>query len=102
MTLERGCRMNDQELNLASMAGMFADEDSARAFLESRLWPTGPVCPHCPCTDIYKITAKAASKHPARHGLYKCKACRKQFTVRVGTVFEDSHVPLRKWLMALH
>lgn len=94
--------MSDKNLNLATLAGLFADEDAARAFLESKLWPAGPVCPHCACMDIYKLTAKPTSKSPVRPGVYKCKACRKQFTVRVGTIFEDSHIPLCKWLMALH
>lgn len=94
--------MNENHLNLAVLSHLFVDEDKARAFLESKLWPAGPVCPHCACTDIYKLTAKPTSTKPVRPGVYKCKACRKQFTVRVGTIFEDSHVPLCKWLMALH
>src|SRR5262245_39741061 len=102
MTHERGSGMNEEHLNLATLSHLFVDEDKARAFLESKLWPVGPVCPHCACTDIYKLTPKPDSKKPVRPGVYKCKACRKQFTVRVGTIFEDSHVPLCKWLMAIH
>lgn len=92
----------DQDLNLAAMAPLFADEDMAREFIESKRWPNGPVCPHCDCDEAYKLTAKPGSKRPVRPGVYKCKACRKQFTVRVGTIFESSKIPLRKWLIAIH
>ena len=94
--------MNPKDLNLATMSHLFADEDAAREFLEHRLWPNGPVCPHCDCTEAYKLTAKPDSDKPVRKGVYKCKECRKQFTVRIGTIFEDSKLPLCKWLMALH
>lgn len=60
----------------------------------------GAVCPHCGGADPYKLTPKPGSK--TRKGLYKCRACRKQFTVTVGTVFEDSHIPISKWLLAIH
>ena len=92
----------DQDINLATLSHLFVDEDKARAFLESKRWPAGPVCPHCACCDIYKLTAKEGSKHPVRPGVYKCKACRKQFTVRVGTILEESKIPISKWLMAIH
>src|SRR5260370_11918278 len=94
--------MENGELNLASMAGIFADEDKARAFLENMVWPNGPICPHCDCTEVYKLTAKEASKSPVRPGVYKCKKCRKQFTVRIGTIMEESLLPIRKWLAAIH
>src|SRR5258708_5236343 len=95
--------MDDSELNLATLSNLFVDEDAARAFLESKLWPDGPVCPHCgSCDGAYKLEPKPGSKKPVRKGVYCCKACRKQYTVRVGTVFEDSHIPLCKWLMAFH
>jgi transposase-like protein len=90
------------ELNMASMAEIFANEDKARAFLENLVWPNGPVCPHCECSEVYKLTAKLGSKSPVRPGVYKCKKCRKQFTVRIGTVMEESLIPIRKWLMAFH
>ncbi len=82
-------------------ADIFNDEDAARNWLESKRWPNGVVCPHCASTEAYKLTAKAGSKSPVRPGVYKCKACRKQFTVRIGTIFEDSRLPLRKWLNAI-
>ena len=90
-------------LNLSQLAKYFSDEDAARALLEEMRWGTsGAVCPHCGGADPYKLTPKATSKKPGRKGLYKCKACRKQFTVTVGTIFEDSHIPISKWLLALH
>lgn len=83
----------------------FHEEGAAFAKLESVLWPDGPVCPHCGNTErIYAlegVRSKPSKKNPegvVRHGLKKCGACRKQFTVRVGTVFESSHIPLHKWL----
>ncbi|WP_417515818.1 IS1595 family transposase [Minwuia sp.] len=77
---------------------VFADADKARLHLESVRWPNGPVCPHCGERD--EITALKGKSH--RPGLYKCKACVKQFTVTVGTVFERSKVPLNKWLLATY
>ncbi|MBZ5703728.1 MAG: IS1595 family transposase [Acidobacteriia bacterium] len=80
----------------------FQDAEKAREFLESLRWPDGPVCPHCNCMTAYKLTAKANSKKPVRIGVYKCKDCEQQFTVTVNTIFEDSHIPLNKWLLAIH
>jgi transposase-like protein len=75
----------------------FHDEAAAYAFLESRIWPDGPVCPHCGGFDrISRMKGKAT-----RVGLLKCYQCRKQFRVTVGTVFESSHVPLNIWLQAV-
>lgn len=79
-----------------------ATEERARAFLEAIIWPNGPVCPHCGSSDVYRMTPKAGSVKPGRAGLLRCRSCKKQFTVTVGTVFEGSHVPLHKWLMAVH
>jgi transposase-like protein len=88
----------------------FHSEAAAFAYVESQLWPTGhPTCPHCGEIDrlgrLEGVRSKASKKHPEgveRHGLWKCYACRQQFTVRVGTIFEDSHLPLRLWLQAIH
>lgn len=87
----------------------FHDEEAAFAKLETIVWPDGPVCPHCGATDrIYPlkgVRSKASKKNPeglVRHGLKKCGHCRKQFTARVGTVFESSHLPLHKWFQAAH
>lgn len=70
--------------------------------MESILWPNGPICPHCKSNAVYKMVAKIGSKRPGRKGLYRCRACMDQFTVTVGTIFEGSHIPLHKWLMAIH
>lgn len=92
------------ELNLINLASEYKDATKARALMETLLWPNGPVCPHCKnATDkpIYKLQPAKGSKTPARDGVYKCGACRKQFTVTVGTVFEGSHIPISTWLMAI-
>ncbi|HEX3651312.1 MAG TPA: IS1595 family transposase [Rhizomicrobium sp.] len=70
----------------------FHDADKARAWLEENLWPDGPICGHCGVLN--------ESTPMKRTGVYQCNACRKQFTVTVGTVFERSHIPLDKWLTA--
>lgn len=78
----------------------FHDEIAAVARLEAIVWPNGPVCPHCGNADpkrVYSIKGKTA-----RLGLRTCAECRKQFTVKVGTVLEDSKVPLHKWFQAAH
>ena len=81
----------------------FHDEKAAFEKLEQVVWPKGPVCPHCGEADrIYVLAGVKDKKGRERYGLKKCGACRRQFTVRVGTVFESSHVPLRKWLQATH
>jgi transposase-like protein len=95
--------METGAINISELAKYFSDEDAARELLEEMRWgKDGAVCPKCGGVDPYKLTPKATSKKPGRKGLYKCRACRKQFTVTVGTVFEDSHIPLSKWLLALH
>lgn len=77
----------------------FHNEEAAFAYVEEQLWPNGPVCPHCEATGdkIGRLTGKTT-----RIGLRKCYACRKPFTVRMGSIFEDSHLPLRLWLQAIH
>jgi transposase-like protein len=94
--------MNNGDLNLSTLSSLFVDEDAARQFIESKIWPNGTTCPHCGTGDPYTLTAKPESKKPVRKGVYKCRSCRKQFTVRIGTIFEDSHLPFSKWIMALH
>lgn len=75
----------------------FGNEDAAFAYVEARLWPNGPVCPHCGEAErVSRMGGKATRK-----GLHKCYACRKQFTVRQGTIFESSHLPLNVWLQAI-
>ncbi|MGE0533128.1 MAG: IS1595 family transposase [Hyphomonadaceae bacterium] len=76
----------------------FHDEEAAYAYVEARLWKDGRDCPHCGVIDnSAKLTGKST-----RIGVYKCRACRKPFTVKVGTIFESSHVKLHIWLQAIH
>jgi transposase-like protein len=90
-------------MNLIDLAGDFQNADEARAFLEKQRWPNGTVCPHCGLLgESYRLEPKAESTRPVRKGVWKCKGCRKQFTVTVDTIFSDSHIPLHKWLMAIH
>jgi transposase-like protein len=77
---------------------IYHDDDAARAHLEKVLWPLGPNCPHCGNVDPKRITLMQGKT--TRPGLYKCKECRKPFTVTVGTVMERSKVPLSKWVLA--
>jgi transposase-like protein len=76
----------------------FHDEEAALAYVEARLWPQGPECPKCGVVnEATKLKGKST-----RPGTYKCRACRKPFTVKVGTIFEASHVPMHLWLQAIH
>ena len=79
---------------------IYTDANKAREHLESIQWPDGPVCPHCGNVDQARISKMEGKS--TRPGVYKCKECRKPFTVTVGTVFERSHIPLNKWVMAAH
>jgi transposase-like protein len=82
----------------ALSARHFHDEAAAFDYVEKRVWPNGPVCPHCGGVErISKMQGKST-----RQGLYKCYQCRKPFTVRMGTIFESSHVPLHIWLQAMY
>jgi transposase-like protein len=73
-------------------------EEAAIAYVESWFWPDGPVCPHCGAIgEATKLKGKTT-----RVGLWKCRACRKPFTVRMRTIFESSHVPLHIWLQAIY
>lgn len=75
----------------------FHNEAAAYKFVESKLWPEGPVCPHCGGVErIGKLEGKAT-----RIGTYKCYQCRKMFTVKIGTIFESSHIPMRFWLQTI-
>jgi len=80
---------------------IFYDEDKAIEYLEGVRWPNGPVCPHCGGKEkICRI--KKSKEKKIRPGLLKCGLCGNQFTVKVGTLFESSHIPLHKWLQATH
>src|SRR4051794_19657936 len=81
-------------------ADRFHFEEAAFEYVESELWPNGPVCPHCSNTDQGKIGRLEGKS--TRPGLRKCYACRKPFTVRMGSIFESTHLPLHLWLQAIH
>src|ERR1700733_4301779 len=90
-------------MNLTKIARYYSDSGAAREFLEAQCWPDGTVCPFCGLVgEAYRLKAKPESKSPVRVGVWKCAGCRKQFTVTKGTIFEDSHIPLNIWLMAIH
>lgn len=78
----------------------FHDEEAALGFVEGILWPKGPICPHCGGTD--RVTAvKPNPEKRIRYGLKRCGDCKGQFTVRIGTIFEESKLPMTKWLQAI-
>lgn len=78
-------------------AAHFHNEEAAYGFVEARIWPKGPVCPHCGGVERNKkLNGKST-----RIGVYKCYDCRQPFTVKVGTIFESSHIPMRLWLQAI-
>jgi transposase-like protein len=85
--------MSKSTISTFQLFEMFPDQETAREYLESRLWPNGAVCPVCASGE--RITTR-------RDGYYRCNACREDFTVRTGTIFERSHVPLHKWLYAMY
>jgi transposase-like protein len=76
----------------------FTDETAARVHFEKMRWPDGPICPHCGTID----EATELHGESTRPGLYKCRACQKPFTAIMGTLYEKSHIPLHKWLLATH
>jgi transposase-like protein len=81
-------------------APQFRDEQAAYDYVEAQLWPAGPVCPHCGNCDQSRI--KLLQGKTTRIGLRKCNECRKQFTVKIGSIFEDSHAPMTHWLQAIY
>ena len=85
-------------MSSALSAAHFHDENAATAYVEARIWLNGPVCPHCGGVDrLGKLAGKST-----RPGLWKCYQCRKPFTVKIGTIFESSHVALHIWLQAMY
>ncbi len=85
--------MSKSTISTFELFAMFPDQETARVYLESRLWPQGPKCPVCGLGD--RITARAG-------GYYRCNQCKEDFTVRTGAIFERSHVPLHKWIYAMY
>jgi transposase-like protein len=85
--------MSKSTISTFQLFEMFPDQETARHYLEGRLWPQGPRCPVCGTGD--RIT-------PRKGGFYRCNQCKEDFTVRTGTIFERSHVPLHKWIYAMY
>jgi transposase-like protein len=77
---------------------IFNDETAAWKHFEGVRWPDGPICPHCGVIN----SADPIIGKTARHGLYRCRECIKQFTATIGTIYEGSHIPMHKWLLAAH
>src|SRR6266542_2123683 len=87
----------DSDLGLDVYDERFQDALAGADYLESLRWPNGPVCPHCGEAERKPYRLKSTTRK-----LWKCPACRKQYTVTVGTIFESSHIPLNKWLLAFY
>ena len=85
--------MSKSTISTFQLFEMFPDQETARVYLESRLWPNGVRCPHCGLSE--RITVR-------KGGFYRCNQCKEDFTVRTGTIFERSHVPLHKWIYAMY
>jgi transposase-like protein len=85
--------MSKSTISTFQLFAMFPDQETARVYLEGRLWPHGPKCPVCGLGE--RITARAG-------GYYRCNQCKEDFTVRTNTIFERSHVPLHKWIYAMY
>jgi transposase-like protein len=85
--------MSRSTISTFQLFEMFPDQETARVYLESRLWPNGVRCPVCGTGD--RITTR-------KGGFYRCNQCKEDFTVRTGTIFERSHVPLHKWIYAMY
>ncbi len=80
-------------MNLVELVDRFASEDACREYLEELRWPNGVACPRCGCESVSRIE---------KRNQYDCNSCRYQFSVTAGTIFHDSHLPLRKWFMAVY
>jgi transposase-like protein len=85
--------MSKSTISTFELFAMFPDAETARVYLEGRRWPNGPICPTCGLGE--RIT-------PRKGGYYRCNQCQEDFTVRTGTVFERSHIPLHKWVYAMY
>jgi transposase-like protein len=85
--------MSRSTISTFTLFELFPDEASARTYLESRLWRDGVTCPECKGKERVAVR---------KDGYYRCNPCKLDFTVRTGTIFERSHVPLQKWLYAMY
>ena len=91
--------MSKSTISTFKLFEMFPDQESARLYLESRLWPDGPVCPDCKTVERVSALGTCATRKP---GYYRCLACDFDFTIRTNTIFERSKVPLHKWLYSMY
>jgi transposase-like protein len=100
--MEKDARVKrEPEPNLVELVARYADEDKARETFERLRWPSGTICPNYGTVgESYRMLSAAGSS--TRKGLWRCRACGQQFTVTVGTLLEDSHIPIGKWLTAFH
>src|SRR5690242_19558364 len=92
-------------MNLATLTEFSADEEKAIELFEKWRWPEGPICPFCRCSEFYVLKSKPETtkkKSQLRPGVRNCKECRNKFTAKMGTVFEDSHIPIGKWMLAFY
>lgn len=92
-------------MSLSLTDPIFTDEDAARDYFERIRWPNGPFCPHCGSVNVIRMEGKPERREKntrARQGALNCRDCREQFSTTVGTVFERSHIPMHKWLLANH
>jgi transposase-like protein len=93
MVLSSRANMSRSTISTFQLFDLFPDQQTARNYLEGRLWPSGAACPECKTRE--RITNRKGD-------FYRCNACKLDFTIRTGTIFERSHVPLHKWLYALY
>jgi transposase-like protein len=91
--------MSKSTISTFQLFALFPTEDSARIYLERRLWPNGPVCPDCRSGERVSALGVCATRKP---GFYRCGKCEFDFTIRTNTIFERSKVPLNKWLYAMY
>jgi transposase-like protein len=91
--------MSRSTISIFQLFALFPDEETARVYLEGRLWPNGPVCPDCQSGDRVAALRVCATRKP---GFYRCNACAFDFTVRTNTILERSKVPLHKWVYAMY
>jgi transposase-like protein len=91
--------MSSSTISTLQLFELFSDEETARLYLEARMWPSGPVCPACGSQDRISELGVCATRKP---GYYRCLPCGLDFTVRTGTVMQRSKIPLHKWVYAMY
>src|SRR5579863_855987 len=101
MPTSAGLYNESSPLRLAKFSDL--TESNAREILETLRWPEGPVCPHCgEINNAKRLMPRPESKKPVRNSVWKCYGCCEQFSATVGTVFEDSHIQLHRWLLVAY